>query len=69
MPSLNDLLTTMELGSLKGWLAALLLPPVPFILLVLLGAWSKVRLELDTALQLDPGNNVARNLLERFSGK
>ena len=39
MPSLNDLLTSMELGSLKGWLAALLLPPVPFILLVLLGAW------------------------------
>ncbi len=30
---------------------------------------AKVRQELDTALRLDPGNNVARNLLERFGAK
>ena len=30
---------------------------------------TKVRQELETALQLDPGNNVARNLLERFGVK
>lgn len=38
MPSLNDLLLTLELGSLKGLLAGLLLPPVPFIAMVLIGA-------------------------------
>lgn len=36
---MNDLLRTLELGSLKGLLAGLLLPPVPFIFLVLLGVW------------------------------
>ncbi len=30
---------------------------------------TKVRQELEAALQLDPGNNVARNLLERFGVK
>jgi len=38
MTSLNDLLQTLELGSLKGLLSSLLLPPVPLLLLVLVGA-------------------------------
>lgn len=38
MTTLNDLLHMLELGSLKGVFAALLLPPVPFIVLVLFGA-------------------------------
>ena len=40
MSSLNDLLQMLELGSLKGWLGALLLPPIPLIALVLAGAWA-----------------------------
>lgn len=38
MTTLNDLLHMLELGSLKGVLSALVLPPVPFIVLVLFGA-------------------------------
>lgn len=38
MASLNDLLQNLELGSLKGYAAALVLPPVPLVLMVLLGA-------------------------------
>lgn len=36
---MNDLLRTLELGSLKGWIASLVLPPVPFIVLLLVGVW------------------------------
>lgn len=36
---MNDLLRTLELGSLKGPIGNLLLPPVPFILLLLIGVW------------------------------
>jgi uncharacterized SAM-binding protein YcdF (DUF218 family) len=36
---MNDLLRTLELGSLKGLLSSLVLPPVPFILLILVGVW------------------------------
>ena len=39
MDSFNDVLHTLELGPLKGLVTALLLPPVPFLLLMLLGAW------------------------------
>lgn len=38
MSSLNDLLQTLELGSLKGLISSLLLPPVPLLLAVLVGA-------------------------------
>lgn len=38
MSSLNDLFQQLELGSLKGVLSALVLPPVPLILLVIVGA-------------------------------
>lgn len=38
MPTLNDLLHMLELGSLKGLIASLVLPPVPLIVLVLFGA-------------------------------
>jgi uncharacterized SAM-binding protein YcdF (DUF218 family) len=36
---MNDLLRTLELGSLKGWIASAVLPPVPFIVLMLVGVW------------------------------
>lgn len=36
---MNDLLRTLELGGLKGILASLILPPVPFIVLMLVGVW------------------------------
>ncbi len=38
MTSLNDLLQTLELGSLKGLISSLVLPPVPLLLLILVGA-------------------------------
>ncbi len=38
MSNLNDFLQMLELGALKGVLSALMLPPVPLILLVLFGA-------------------------------
>lgn len=39
MGSINDFLHTLELGNLKSVLTALVLPPAPLILLMLLGAW------------------------------
>jgi uncharacterized SAM-binding protein YcdF (DUF218 family) len=36
---MNDLLRTLELGWLKGLISNLLLPPVPFIVLLLIGVW------------------------------
>ena len=39
MATMNDLLRTLELGFLKGFITSLLLPPVPFILLMLVGVW------------------------------
>ncbi len=39
MPSLNDMLMSLELGWLKGLLTALVLPPVPFFVLLLVGVW------------------------------
>lgn len=38
MPSLNDLLQTLELGPWKGLVSSLVLPPAPLVILVLLGA-------------------------------
>jgi uncharacterized SAM-binding protein YcdF (DUF218 family) len=38
MSSLNDVLQMLELGSIKGLLSALLLPPLPLIVLVIFGA-------------------------------
>jgi uncharacterized SAM-binding protein YcdF (DUF218 family) len=39
MPSLNDLLASLELGIVKGYLTALVLPPVPFFFALLAGMW------------------------------
>jgi uncharacterized SAM-binding protein YcdF (DUF218 family) len=39
MDSFNDFLRMLELGPLKGVATALILPPVPFIALIVLGAW------------------------------
>lgn len=39
MDSINEVLRMLELGAFKGLLTALVLPPVPFILLAALGAW------------------------------
>jgi uncharacterized SAM-binding protein YcdF (DUF218 family) len=36
---LNDLLSRLDMAAWKPVLAALLLPPVPFLLLILVGAW------------------------------
>ena len=43
---MNDLLRTLELGSLKGWIASAVLPPVPFIVLMLIGVWILRRKDL-----------------------
>jgi uncharacterized SAM-binding protein YcdF (DUF218 family) len=51
MSSLNDVLQMLELGSLKGLIASIIMPPTPWILLSLLGAFwlRKKRLTLGWA--------------------
>lgn len=38
MPSLNDLIQTLELGPWKGAISSLVLPPAPLVIMVLIGA-------------------------------